>query len=259
MTLKQHQVLQVGNIAGVAGTIVINILANALPINGKNTGQLSDNIPNLFVPIGLTFSVWGVIYLFLTFFAVYQAKGLGKGEVPSIVNHVGPWNIVACAGNIFWIFLWHYEQVALSLVAMLVLFAGLLMAYLKLKIGKEDTPVPWQEKFFGRAIFSIYLGWITVATIANVTAVLVVTGWDAWGIAESTWTVLVVIVAGLITALMLLTRKDWIYSLVVIWATLGIYLKQGALYADIGTTTILVIIAIAAVMALVVVKKVARK
>ncbi|MFE3845344.1 hypothetical protein ACFL1L_00600 [Thermoplasmatota archaeon] len=220
------QLLQVGNIIAVILTIIVNGLANILPIGGKNTGELSDNIPNLFVPAGITFAIWGVIYVLIILFAIYLAKDLFKKEKTTkpFLEKISLFFILASVANIIWIFLWHYEQVLLSLLAMLVLFVSLLVIYLRLNIGKEEVSI--KEKLFIHVPISVYIGWITVATIANVTAVLVTIGWNGFGISEEIWTMLVMIVAAIITILMFIKRKDCAYGAVIIWALIGIYLKR---------------------------------
>lgn len=226
VTKNMKITLQIGNFLAVIFTIIINALAVILPINGKSTQELSDAIPNLFVPAGITFSIWSIIYILLIFFAVYQASDLFKKEKKDapFLEQISFYFILASLGNILWIFLWHYEHVVFSLAAMLLLLVSLLVIYNRLHIGK--TQVSRKEKLFIHAPMSVYLGWITVATIANVTAVLVTLGWDGFGISEMIWTILVIVVAVLITLLMLLKRKDIAYSLVVIWALLGIALKR---------------------------------
>jgi len=226
MKNKILQLLQVGNILAAIFTIIVNSLANILPIGGKYTGELSDNIPNLFVPKGITFAIWGVIYVLIIVFAVYLSKDLFKKEKTTkpFLEKISFFFIIASLANIIWIFLWHYEQVLLSLLAMILLFVSLLVVYLRLNIGIEQVSL--KEKLFVHVPISVYLGWITVATIANVTAVLVTIGWDGFGISEQIWTMLVIIVAAIITILMLVTRKDYAYSAVIIWALIGIYLKR---------------------------------
>lgn len=228
MKNKILQLLQVGNIIAVIITIIVNGMANTLPIGGKNTGELSDNIPNLFVPAGITFAIWGVIYVLIIIFAIYLAKDLFKKEKESkpFLEKISFFFILASIANIIWIFLWHYEQVVLSLLAMVLLFVSLLMIYLRLNIGLEKVSL--KEKICIHVPISVYLGWITVATIANVTAVLVTIKWDGFGINPVVWTILVLVVATIITILMLLTRKDCQYSAVIIWALIGIYIKRSS-------------------------------
>jgi len=223
---KIKPILQISNIIAVIATIIVNALANILPIGGKYTGELSDNIPNLFVPAGITFSIWGVIYILLILFAIYQARDLfrkEKIEMPYI-EQISFLFILVSLFNICWIFLWHYEQVTISLLVMVLLFLSLLGIYLRLDIGRREVSL--KEKIMVHVPFSVYIGWITVATIANVTAVLVTVNWDGFGISEEIWTMLVLIIATIITILILATRKDIAYSAVIIWALLGIYIKR---------------------------------
>lgn len=229
MEEKKSKILQVGNLIAFFGTIIINGLANALPLNGKGTGDLSDSYPNLFVPAGLTFSIWGVIYLLLAIYSFYQAGSLFKKEVSpgSYLEQIGPLFIISSAANIAWIFFWHWELVLLSLIAMLVILGSLLAIYLRLKIGRDEGKTrSTKEKWAVEVPFSVYLGWITVATIANVVALAVDYEWSGWGISEEIWTIIVIVVALIITALIQFTREDIAYSAVISWALLGIYIKR---------------------------------
>jgi len=220
--------LSILNLLGFLGTIVVNALANILPINNKTTGELSDLYPNLFTPSGLTFAIWGLIYALLAVFVVYQLIPSVRGDDQKIyfVQRIGPLFFISCLANIGWIFAWHYEVVPLSLFLMLILLGCMLAIYLRLNIGKSGASKA--EKYFLHLPFSVYLGWIIIATIANVTAVLVNINWNAWGLGEQFWAVAVIIVGiGIAIALsMLFTRKDIFYSLVVDWALLGILLKR---------------------------------
>ncbi|MFC1905437.1 hypothetical protein ACFLXL_01370 [Chloroflexota bacterium] len=220
--------LSILNLIGFLGTLVVNGLANALPLNNKTTGVLSDQYPNLFVPTGLTFSIWGVIYILLAIFVVYGLITAFKKDAqkPSFLENIGVLFFVTCLANICWIFAWHYEILPLSLILMLILLGSLLAIYLRLSIGKSDSTKT--EKYLVHLPFSVYLGWITIATIANVTALLVYVNWNAFGLGEQFWTVTVIIVGIAIALSILFTRKDIFYCLVVDWALLGILLKRTA-------------------------------
>jgi hypothetical protein len=226
MDNKFLKFLQIGNILAAFLTVIVNSLANIIPIGGKYTGELSDNIPNLFVPAGITFAIWGVIYILIIIFSIYLGRDFLKIEKTTkpFIEKVSYFFIIASIANILWIFLWHYEQVLLSLIAMILLFVSLLAIYLRLNIGIEKVSI--KDKLFIHVPISVYIGWITVATIANVTAVLVTINWDGFGLSEDVWTILVIVVAMIITILVLLKRKDYAYSGVIIWALLGIYLKR---------------------------------
>lgn len=219
-------VLAFFNLIAFLATVAVNGMANALPINGVTTGELSDSYPNLFVPSGFTFSIWGVIYILLGMFAVYQLiMALRKIEQQeSFIDRIGPFFIITSAANIGWIFAWHYRLAFVSLLVMLVLFASLLTLYLKLDIRQRG--ISGQNKIFVAVPFSVYLGWITVATIANVTAVLVDVGWNGFGISETVWTIAVLIVGAAIGLAVLFTRQDIYYALVIEWAYFGILMKR---------------------------------
>jgi hypothetical protein len=211
------------NLVAFLATVAVNAMANTLPINGKTTGELSDLYPNLFVPAGLTFSIWGLIYLLLAVFAIYQIAAPFRSSA-DFVQRIGPLFVVASAANIGWIYLWHYQKVSASLIMMLILLASLLAVYLRLGIGVRGAS--WRERLLVQLPFSVYLGWITVATVANVTAVLVHVGWNRFGASQELWTVVVLIIAALITMAVLFTRNDLFYALVILWAFLGILIKR---------------------------------
>ena len=223
---SKKKILIIGNVIAVFATIIVNALANIIPIGGNLTGDISDSIPNLFVPAGLTFAIWGFIYVLILCFAFYQLADLfGRIKTSGdYINNISFWFILGSLGNIVWIFLWHYEQILLSMIPIVVLFLSLLIIYLRLNIGRSNAPK--MERYLIHLPISVYLGWLTVATIANVTAVLVTLDVGALVLGEVLWTVLVIIVAMIITLLVIYQRQDVGYSLVIIWALIGIIIKQ---------------------------------
>jgi len=218
--------LSILNMLGFLGVVIVNALAVTLPINNKTTEQLSDQYPNLFVPAGLTFSIWGVIYILLAIFVIYGLIIAFRKDTQklSFIENIGILFFISCLANIGWIFAWHYEILPLSLVLMLLLLGSLITIYLRLRIGKSDSTRI--VKYLVHLPFSIYLGWITIATIANVTALLVDVNWNTFGLGEQFWAVAVIIVGIAIALSILFTRKDIFYCLVVDWALLGILLKR---------------------------------
>jgi hypothetical protein len=214
------------NLLGFIGTVVVNALATTLPINNITTGELSDLYPNLFVPAGLTFAIWGLIYVLLAIFVIYPLIPSVRRDAQKVdfVQRIGPLFFISCLTNIGWIFSWHYKIVPLSLVLMLILLGSLLAIYLRLNVGKSEATST--ERYFVHLPFSVYLGWITIATIANVTALLVNINWTALGLGEQFWAVAVIIVGIAIALSILFTRKDIYYCLVVDWALAGILIKR---------------------------------
>ncbi len=213
------------NTLGYILVVIVNALASILPINGITTGEVSARYDNLFVPAGLTFSIWGLIYLLLGIFVVYQwIIARHHTTEASFIGKVGAWFFVSCLANAGWIFAWHHEMLNVSLVLMLVLLASLLAIYLRLGTGVKF--VSRAEQLLVHLPFSIYLGWISVATIANVSALLVSIRWDMFGLGPQFWTVLVIAVAIGLALIMAFQRNDIFYALVVDWALLGILLKR---------------------------------
>ena len=202
-------------------TIVINILANALPINGLNTGQISDTFKVYFVPAGYVFSIWGIIYIGLIAYAVYQAIP-SQRENPRL-QATGWWVALGGLANCAWIFLWQYEIFIWTVAAMLILLASLIVVYLRLGIGR--TKVSTGETWAVRIPFSIYLGWITVATVADISDVLWYVKWNQFGISAAAWMVVILGAVLIIAGLMNFLRRDIAYALVILWALAGITVR----------------------------------
>lgn len=225
------------NLILFAGMIIINYLANALPLNNKTTGQLSDALPNLFVPAGITFSIWGVIYLLLAGYCVVQFTGKNQ----EIIGNIGWIFALSSLLNALWIVTWHYQRLPLSLLVML----GLLVTLIYINMQIRDLP-------FGiiKASFGIYLGWICIATIANVTALLVSLNWNGFGLSELAWTIILISIGALIVIITLYRLQNPFIGLSVIWAFLGIFLKRQDDHRSIAITAIIALIIVTAVTVL---------
>ena len=223
------------NILAFALTVLVNGLAGSTTIlGGKLTSEISDANPTLITPAGYVFSIWGVIYILLGIFVIYQALPSQKGK--DYQEKIGWLFVLSSLLNIAWLFLWQFEYLSLSVVLMFLLLATLIAIYLRLNIGKSIVSL--REKLAVHVPFSVYLGWITIASIANVATTLVSVNWDGFGISQETWALLIVIIALLITLLVIATRKDVAYGFVVIWALLGIAVKQSGNQNIVTTTEI---------------------
>jgi hypothetical protein len=243
---NQTTLLRTVNVIAFVLVIIVNILANLLPLNGRTTASVSDSYPTLIAPAGYVFSIWGVIYALLLVFTVFQA--LPSEDDKSFLRQVGFFFLLSSLANISWLFLWHYDQVVLSVLPMFVLLISLILIYLRLKIGKSGAST--KEKFCVHVPFSVYLGWITVASIANVAAAAVSLDLDGLGLGEVTWTVLVIIIALIITLGVIVTRKDIAYSLVLVWALVGIVVKQSAYQSIVltaGVSAVVILMVLVAV------------
>jgi len=221
-----RKTLSILNLLGFLGTVFVNYLAVTLPLNNKTTGELSDQYPNLFVPAGFTFSIWGVIYLLLAIFIIYQLVYAFRKNMQnsSFLEKIGILFFVSSLTNLSWVFAWHFELVSLSLFLMLILLSSLVAIYVKLQIGISVSSK--SEKYLVHLPFSVYLGWITIATIANTAALLVNLGWNRFGLSEQFWTISVIIIGIAISLTILFYRKDIFYCLVVDWALFGILIKR---------------------------------
>jgi hypothetical protein len=223
MAAANPTLLKCMNIIAFALTIVVNGLAGSTTIlGGKLTSEISDANPTLITPAGYVFSIWGIIYVLLGIFVVFQA--LPSQREKGYQERIGWLFVLSSLINIAWLFLWQFEYLSLSVVLMFLLLATLIAIYLRLNIGK--SAVPLREKLAVHVPFSVYLGWITIASIANVAVALVSVGWDGFGISQEAWAILILIVALLITLFVIATRKDVAYGLVIIWALVGIAVKQ---------------------------------
>ncbi len=218
--------LQSLNIIGFVIMLTFNFLANYLPINGKSTGELSDKYPNLFVPSGATFSIWGIIYILLLIFTIYQASTLFSSKVSrvnTIVQKIGIWYFVSSLFNASWILVWHYELVPVSVAVMLLILFSLIMVNFAIYNGSANLSL-W-ERFVTKAPFGVYLGWICVATIANMTSWLTGIGWDG-GFEQDTWAVLLIITGALIALGAASRLHNGYLALAVVWAFGGIISKR---------------------------------
>lgn len=220
--MKKSNVLMVVNVVTTLGVIVVNTLANALPLNGLNTGEISDRFEVYFVPAGYVFSIWGLIYLALLAFTIYQSTP----HSADARERIGYLYALSGVANIAWIFLWHYEVFPLTVIAMLVLLGSLIAIYLRLGIGRQRPAA--SERWTVHFPFSLYLGWITVATVANVTSLLYYLNWGGWGIAPEAWAVIMLLVAAVVALAVSFTRGDIAYIAVIVWAFAGIAVKHAA-------------------------------
>ncbi|MDH7484839.1 MAG: tryptophan-rich sensory protein [Anaerolineae bacterium] len=222
--MRKDIVRQWVNVLALVVTFVINSLAAALPLGGLTTGEISDLFPVYFTPANYVFRIWFLIYAALFGFIVYQALP-SQRENPRL-RRVGYLFVLSALANTVWLLLWHFWRFPLSLVAMIVLLLTLIVIYLRLGIGR--TRVSTAETWLVRVPFSIYLGWITVATIANATTVLQYFNWSGWGLSPQVWTVIMLAAATVIGALVSLRRGDAAYMLVLVWAFAGIAVKHAA-------------------------------
>ena len=219
-------ILKIINVAALLLVLLVNYLSNALPLNGKSTGEVSAEYSNLFTPAGVTFSIWGVIYLLLIIFCIIQFTGNNNAAVKA----VGWLFAVSSLLNALWLFAWHYEYLAASVLIMIMLLISLIL------INSQLAEVPNR---FVKAAFGVYLGWIMIATIANVTVLLVSVNWNAFGIPHEWWAGIMIFVGLIISALAVYKFENPFIALSVIWAFAGIGIKQHSGLSSVFITAVL--------------------
>jgi benzodiazapine receptor len=220
--MSKDKVRQFANFLSMLLALTVNILASALPLNGQNTGEISDRFQVYFVPAGYVFSIWGLIYLGWIAFTIFQFQPSQTGN--SRLRRLGYLFAISNIANAAWLFCWHYNQFGLSVLVMLALLGLLIASYLRLDVNRSSmTRI---EYWSVDVLFSVYLGWITVATVANITDWLYLVEWNGFGIPDQIWAVIMLAVASLLGLGMTLTRRDIGYLSVLVWAFIGIAVKQ---------------------------------
>ena len=229
--MKKELIIKLAVLVSVLAMFVVNILSNVLPINGLTTAEISNAIQIYFVPAGYVFSIWGVIYLGIVIYLISMFTNFTKEDMA-----IAPFVIASSLANTIWIFMWHYQLIYLSVIFMLVILASLIVVALKL--NKPEVSL------VKKTPFNIYLGWISVASIANIAGALYTANWNGFGISPEIWSAIMLVIAtGL--AVLALIKKNIAYSLVILWAVIGIVLKfQGVSNIVAITATLSVIVLI---------------
>lgn len=245
--MTQNFILKIAVTGGYIAMITVNYLANALPIGGVTTGDASDNFSNLFTPAGVTFSIWGLIYLFLFGYVLYQ-WGIWQKNRDTVHNdlltRLNYLFLATSIANIAWIFAWHHGILWLSVLVML----SLLFLLIKIADVINGQQFSRTEILLVRVPFSMYFGWITVATIANISVFLVSIDWNGWGIADVMWTVIILIVGAVIGVVRMWKDQNIFYGAVLVWAYGGIWLKHASMSGFDGQYPSVIITAIACIV-----------
>ena len=232
---------QWANLVGAVLALAVNVLAVSLPLNGQDTGAISDRLAAYFVPAGYVFSIWGVIYLGWIAFVIYQF--LPSQKASPRLRRLGYVFALSCVFNATWLFCWHYLQFGLSVVVMLILLGLLITSYVRLDVGRAR--VGRLERWCVDVPFSLYLGWITVATVANISGFLFFIKWDGFGLAPELWAVIMLAVASLLGLVMAVSRRDSGYLLVLVWAFAGIAVAQSRSQLVVTAAWIAAVVALA--------------
>jgi hypothetical protein len=215
---------QIATLAAILGSIAINTWSNFFPLNGVNIGQLSNTLfsPVQIIPANYAFAIWGLIYLGLIGFGIYQLQPSQRQN--PLLRRSGYLLVLASVAQSAWIYLFLARLFALSVIAMLGILCSLIGMYQRLAIGEQR--VSRQDRWLIQTPISIYLGWITVATVVNIAIALYSLNWNGWGIAPAGWTVMMMLVSTAIAALIAVQRRDMAYTLVIVWALVAIAIRH---------------------------------
>ncbi|KAB8137533.1 tryptophan-rich sensory protein [Gracilibacillus oryzae] len=217
------------NLIALALVVTVNALANILPINGMTTGEISNQLNVPFIPAGYVFSIWGFIYFLLAIWVLAQLPK-SRREAP-VYKACSGFFWLSCILNIAWILTWHYQLFFISNLVMI----GLLLTLITLYVNGKKANAIWLEIL----PFSVYLGWISVATIANISYYLVYVELIAEESVSIIWTIVMILIGSLIALLFLFREKDTFYVLVFVWAYIGIYVKNSGEYQSIALTALI--------------------
>ena len=213
------------NLIGIGIVILVNWLANAFPFNGQSTGDVLDASPVWFQPAEWAFLIWGLIFLLLLAFAIFGLLPAGRRN--PWLRRISPFFLIANIANAIWLFFWHWEQFGATLVTMAILLLSLVAIYTILHWRRKDErEAHGGERLFVWPVFSIYLGWISVAALANLAVYLDRDGWDGGPFSLRMWSVFMLIAGGIVCAFMAFVRRDGLYPLVFAFASVAIAVEQ---------------------------------
>ncbi|MGM9956586.1 MAG: tryptophan-rich sensory protein [Peribacillus sp.] len=215
------------NLVAYLFVITMNFLANYLPFNGQASGEVSGKLDVLFTPAGYVFSIWGLIYFLLAIWVARQFMGKHKTSPAYMVSF--PWFALSCIFNGAWLLAWHYEYFLLSVIIIITLLLTLIVIYTNI--------IKVRHAFLDLMPFSVYLGWVSVATIANISYYLTYIGWNGFGISDVAWTIALLLVATALAFIFAIKNKDWCYPLVFVWAIIGIGVRNSTPHPTITTTS----------------------
>ncbi len=224
MNLDQKLIRVWANLLAILAAFFTNVLANIAPINGLTIGEISNNLFEdvLITPASYAFAIWGVIYLGLISLGVYQV--LPQNRNNSYLQKMGYYLVISSLAQILWVFLFLSRFFVLSTVAMLAILIPLILLYLNLDIALISLSK--KQKWFVNFPISVYLGWITVATIVNFALALYWINWDGFGISNLVWTMIMIMVAAILGSLIIINRRDKVYCGVFIWALIAITMRH---------------------------------
>jgi hypothetical protein len=226
--MKRIRALAVLNAVALLVQLIVSFMAQARLLAQYNVGEVSVKYPSLFTPAGITFAIWGLIYVSLAAFCAYHIVMAWSKPAHHPANkdtdRIGGWFILNNLAMSFWLIIWTNELISLSVIFIFIQLLCLIA--INLRLGIYDARRSSASKLFTQAPISIYFGWITIAAMANTSSYLNSSSWDGWGLDPVDWTNMLIGVAVFITILVMTTRRNVAFGLAVAWGLYGIILKR---------------------------------
>ncbi len=225
-------------------TLLVNYLSNTGWIGGNTMKSVSDNYRNLFTPASYAFSIWAVIYLLVGTFIVYSFYTLKKDGKDSTILNTGYWFIISCIANCLWVVIWLKNLIGLSVTLMIILLCCLVMLVIKNRIGAPPAPLSLRSMVWWP--FSLYLGWISVALIANIAAFLTRIEWNGFGLPPSFWTIAMLVIAGTINLFMIFKKNLNAFGIAGAWGIMAVAIANKNENSAVFYTAVIISLAIIA-------------
>jgi hypothetical protein len=217
--------LAILNLLSVILVIAVNYVSQALRLNETTIGEISQKYDNLFTPASYAFAIWGIIFLGLLAYGIFQVRRAFFGDKPSeFIIQTGYWFIAANVLNSLWVFAFVFDYTGVSVLIMLGILFSLIKIILNTNMERWNAPI--STIVFVWWPICLYSGWISVATIANVSAYLTKVGWDGTPFSELSWTIIMIVIATSINLVMILKRNMREFAAVGVWALFAIYIRH---------------------------------
>ena len=232
-------------LTALVGMLAFTVYSMELPLNGRTQQQIARDFDVFLIPADYAFAIWAVIYMGLIAYMTYQL--LPRQTDNALHRQIAPWFMIGCVANCAWIYCWHFGLYQWALCAMLVLLESLMAIYVRLGIGRFR--VRRNEILFVRIPFSLYFGWITVATIVTITTYLDHIDWHAYGLHPELWALIVLSVGALLGGLVAMRHRDFVYAGAIIWGFVGVAVKHSNNLPIVFTVAVMSAVMILAIFA----------
>lgn len=229
--MRKIKALAIFNTLSLIVHFAVTYFVMTRSINQLDVSEVSARYETLFTPAGITFSIWGIIYLLTGLFCLYHIIAAYKHDKTHSANNrllkINGLFIILNLATAAWLVAWTQERLLIALGLIIIQLFCLMAINLRLRI--YDPLRSAEFKLIAQVTFSIYFAWISIATIANAASWLKSIGWDGWGLTAVQWTFVMISIAIVLALLMIFVRRNVYFGLVVAWALFGIVQKRAPL------------------------------